>query len=123
MANILRLAATALSHVPAPQVGVTANDYGHAIQSWVASTGWLKVYAGAANLALQVALLTEAEDDESKKFLAHLERQAAARAPKLGTDIVSGESREQKNERQKLIMRARRAAKKAAVEAAKAAVQ
>jgi hypothetical protein len=108
--NILRTAAVALSHVPLPQPGIKAEPYARALHDWHRSTGSLKVYAAAANLAIEAALLTEAEDPESKKFLAHL----TAQVSKLPTDIVSGESREQKNERQRLLMRKRRAAAKAA---------
>ena len=117
MANILRLAAAALAAVPTPKDGVTANQYGAALKDWHRAHA-THVYLHAANLAISVLMLTEAEDSESVKFLDHLERQAALRAPKLPTDSIKGESREQKNDRQKLLMRERRAAAKAAKESA-----
>jgi hypothetical protein len=109
MANILKLGAVALSHVPTPKDSVRAEAYARALHDWHRSTGYLKVYAAAANLAIEVALLTEADDTESKQFLAHL----TANVSKLPTDVVMGEARAQRNERQKLLMRQRRAEQRA----------
>jgi predicted proteasome-type protease len=107
--NILKLGAVALSHVPTPKAGVSADAYARDLHDWHRNTGSLKVYAAAGNLAIECALLTEATDEESRKFLAHL----TANVSKLPTDVISGEPRVQRNERQARIMRERRAKAKA----------
>jgi hypothetical protein len=107
--SILRLADAALRLVPTPKPGVNADAYARALHDWHRSTGFLKIFAAAGNLAIVASQLAEATDPASKAVVARL----AANAPKPQTDVVSGEPRSQRNERQKILMRERRAAAKA----------
>jgi hypothetical protein len=110
---ILRLGAAALRHVPTPKPGVRADAYANALHDWHRSTGYVKIYAAAGNLAIIAAQLVEADDDESRKLLAHLER--AVPAEKLPSDkMANGRSREKFNEAQRELMRRRSAEAKAA---------
>jgi hypothetical protein len=114
MTNPLRRAGAALRSVPTPKPGICADAYGRALADWHLSTGSIRVYMHAANLAIECALLAEAEDEESKKLLGHLDRQAAASNEKLPSDkMPNGRSRADYNAAQADFMRRKRAAKKA----------
>jgi hypothetical protein len=119
MANILKLAAAALRSVPTPRPGVNANDYAKALHDWHKSHV-ADVYLHAANLAITVAQLTEAQDTESTKLLAFLEGQAGAPSTvKLPTDIMSnGRTRADHNKSMREVMRRRSEKSKAAKESA-----
>lgn len=109
--NVLKLGAAALRAVPTPKAGVNADVYARALRDWHRSTGHLKIYAAAGNLAILAAQLVEAEDEESKKLLAHLER--VAPVEKSPSDkMANGRSREAYNAAQREVMRRRSAAAK-----------
>jgi hypothetical protein len=111
--NILRLGAAALRHVPTPKPGVSADAYGRALADWHRSTGHLKIYAAAGNLAIIAAQLVEAQDEESRRLLAHLERSMPNE--KLPTDkMANGRTRADYNAAQRELMRRRSAEAKAA---------
>jgi hypothetical protein len=114
MTNPLRRAAAVLRSVPIPKLGVNAGDYARALHDWHRSTGSIRVYLHAANLTIECALLDEAQDTESKKLLAHLDRQVASSNEKLPTDkMPNGRSRADHNAAMAELMRRKRAAKKA----------
>jgi hypothetical protein len=109
----LRRAGAALRSVPIPKPGVDAKTYAGALADWHRSTGSVRVYMHAANLAIECALLAEAEDAESRALLAHLDRQVAASNERLASDIMpNGRSRADYNAAQADFMRRKRQAKK-----------
>ena|ERR1700722_11806064 len=111
MTNLLKLGAAALRAVPTPKPGVSADVYARLLHDWHRSNGCLKIYGAAGNLAIIAAQLVEAQDEESKKLLAHLER--VAPVDKSPSDkMANGRSRADKNAYQRDLMR-KRAAKKA----------
>jgi hypothetical protein len=118
MNSPLRRAGAALRSVPIPKPGVCADAYGRALADWHRSTGSIRVYMHAANLAIECALLAEAEDVESKKLLDHLDRQVAASNERLPTDrMPNGRSRDSYNAAQKKLMAEKRVNARAAKDA------
>jgi len=114
MNSPLRRAGAALRSVPIPKPGVDAKAYAGALRDWSRSTGSIRVYMHAANLAIECALLAEAEDMESKRLLDHLDRQVAASNERLPTDrMPNGRSRDSYNAAQKKLMAEKRAKAKA----------
>jgi hypothetical protein len=87
MTNILKLGASALRAVPTPKPGVSADDYAQGLHDWHRPTGYLKIYGAAGNLAIIAAQLVEAQDEESRKLLEHLE--SSVPNEKLPTDKMA----------------------------------